>query len=258
MNRTAHSAGTASLHASSRLLTRTFVLACAVQLTGSLAGAMYILFPLFVRSLGGTETTIGVLAGLGAASAVAIRWPLGVLLDRVGRKPIMIAATLCHMASSVGFLFVGELGRWCELLVMLNAMAAGAMFTSFVTYAADIVPVTRRAQGLAWFGMWGMMANGLSPLLGEWLQRTGGFQAYFLAAAALASACASIIVWLPNPRMQRFEVAPTESRQRLHSGFVFLLALTMLFGAAEASVFTFLAPFLTSQGEGNVGPVFFA
>lgn len=86
-----------------------FVLACAMQLTGSLAAAMYILFPLFVRSVGGTETIIGVFAGVGAVSAVAVRWPLGVLLDRLGRKPVMIGATLCHFASSVGFVSVREL-----------------------------------------------------------------------------------------------------------------------------------------------------
>ncbi|MCL6548383.1 MAG: hypothetical protein K6T30_05690 [Alicyclobacillus sp.] len=70
--------------------------------SSSLAGALYILFPLFVRSLGGSEVTIGLYAGIGAAAAVAVRWPMGFLLDRLGRKRIMLAATSLHAAASLG------------------------------------------------------------------------------------------------------------------------------------------------------------
>ncbi len=241
------------------LFSRIFVLACAMQLSGSLACAMYILFPLFVRSLGGSEVTIGFYAGLGAVAAVAIRWPLGVLLDRIGRKPVMFLATGLHAASSLGFLSVQDLGLWCALLVVINTMCIGAMFTSFVTFASDIIPVTRRAQGLAWFGVWGMTANGLGPLIGEWLQREGGFAAYFSVAAAFALASGAIARALPELHRSADPTAPRESAgKRFGRNFVLVLGLTLVFGVAEASVFTFLAPFLATVAGGGAGQVFFA
>ncbi|MCX8073340.1 MAG: MFS transporter [Candidatus Binatia bacterium] len=255
------SSSTPAVPSSDRLLTRNFLLACAMQLFGSMAGALYILFPLFVRSLGGTELTIGVYAGIGAAAAVGIRWPLGFLLDRLGRKRIMLAATGVHAAASFGFLGVTELGALCALLVVAASVAAGAMFTSFVTYASDVIPVTRRAQGLAWFGLWGMASNGLSPLLGEWLIRSWGFAAYFLAAATLALACLGVIALLDErgrPRAAHPHTPATLAPAPVPPAFWPLMALTFLFGAAEASVFTFLAPYVTAANLAPAGTLFFA
>jgi len=240
------------------LLTRDFVLACAMQLTGSLAGALYILFPLFVRSLGGTEFTIGLYAGLGTAAAVLARWPVGVLLDRLGRKRIMIAAALVHIGASLGYLSVARLGVWCGLLVIATAVSSGAMFTSFVTYASDVIPVTRRAQGLAWFGLWGMASNGLSPLLGEWVIRQYGFPAYFLTAAGLALLCLSVISQIAERTAPKIAAsAHAADAEPIPRAFWQLMLLTSLFGAAEASVFTFLAPYLTTIGQAPAGTVFF-
>ncbi|HVM97279.1 MAG TPA: MFS transporter, partial [Candidatus Acidoferrales bacterium] len=156
--------------ADDRLLTRNFLLACAMQFSGSFAGGLFILFPLFVRSLGGSEFLIGVYAGMGATAAVTIRWPVGRLLDRVGRKRIMAGASLLHASTSIGYTLIDHLGIVSALLYITGAAAGGMMFTSFVTYASDIIPVSRRAQGFAWFGVWGMITNGLGPLAGEWLQ----------------------------------------------------------------------------------------
>lgn len=231
-----------------------------MQLFGSLAGALYILFPLFVRSLGGSEVTIGMYAGIGAACAVAVRWPMGFLLDRLGRMRIMLLATAAHALASLGYLAVDRLGVLCVVLVAVTATAGGAMFTSFVTYASDVIPVTRRAQGLAWFGLFGMASNGLSPLLGEWLLQGWGFSAYFLAAAALAAVCLLIIAQLedrttfPRERLGRED----RSSPPIPAAFWLLMVLTLLFGAAEASVFTFLAPYVTAAGRAPAGTIFFA
>jgi predicted MFS family arabinose efflux permease len=243
-----------------RLLTGTFALACAMQLSGSLACALYILFPLYVRHLGGTEVTIGLFAGLGAVAAVAVRWPLSVLLDRYGRKPAMVAATALHAATSLAFLFLDSFGIPFALAVILSAMCMGAMFTSFVTYAADIVPFARRAQGLAWFGVWGMAANGIGPLLGEWLQTRAGFSEYFLAAAGCAAASGLIASTLPDRHRaeEQHRQSPSASGQQVDRRFGLLLGLTLLFGVVEASVFTFLAPFVTSVAGSGAGKVLFA
>jgi MFS family permease len=240
-----------------RLFTRTFALACAMQLTGSLAGGLFILFPLFVRSLGGSEFLIGVYAGLGATAAVAVRWPVGRLLDRLGRKRIMAAASVLHATTSIGYTMIDHLGVASAVLVSIGAAAGGMMFTSFVTYASDIIPVTRRAQGFAWFGIWGMITNGLGPLLGEWLQRRYGFSAYFLTSATCALSAAVIIQFLPE-RHATHAAAPvqTATSARLPGTFWFLMLTTFLFGAAECSVFTFLAPFVVKVRHSTVGQVF--
>src|SRR3989442_9526345 len=75
------------------LYTRTFWHACSIHFTGAMAQSMFILFPLYVRHLGGNELTIGALAGTASAAAVAIRWPVGRGLDRLGRRRILFIAS---------------------------------------------------------------------------------------------------------------------------------------------------------------------
>src|SRR5204862_1404382 len=53
-----------------RLYTRTFWMACAIHFTGGMSLGMFLLFPLFVRALGGDELTIGPVPGTGPAGGV--------------------------------------------------------------------------------------------------------------------------------------------------------------------------------------------
>src|SRR5439155_169004 len=68
-----------------RLYTRAFWIACAVHFTGGMSMGMFLLFPLFVRALGGDELTIGLVLGSGLAVSVGLRPTVGALLDRLGR-----------------------------------------------------------------------------------------------------------------------------------------------------------------------------
>lgn len=241
------------------LFTNRFWLACSVHFSGGMALSLYILFPLFIRQLGGSEFTIGLYAGITGAAAVAARLPVGRLLDTQGRRRVLVGAGLLHVASWVGFLSVGALGMRSVFFVSAYGLASGSLFASYFTYASDIVPVTRRSEGIAMFGIWGMLPNGLGPLLGEFLIQRVGFQVYFTVAAgfALVSLCVSLL--LPEtavPRRERSTDTGTAPVPFPWRGLLFLLCTTFMFGTAADSIFTFLAPFAQSSGRGGVGSFF--
>lgn len=72
------------------LYTRTFWLACAMHFTGAMGHGMFLLFPLFVRFLGGDDLLIGLVLGAGLAVSVALRPAVGTLLDRFGRRRVLL------------------------------------------------------------------------------------------------------------------------------------------------------------------------
>src|SRR5213078_3617760 len=121
-----------------RLYTRAFWIACAVHFTGGMSMGMFLLFPLFVRALGGDELTIGLVLGSGLAVSVGLRPTVGALLDRLGRRRVLLAAGT---------------GPWLYLLATLHLVVGGALFASYFTYAADLVPAGRRVEGIAIFGV---------------------------------------------------------------------------------------------------------
>ena len=253
------SAPTPRPRASEALFTPRFWLACAMHFAGGMALSLYILFPLFIRQLGGSKFSMGLYAGVTGAAAVAARLPVGHLLDTQGRRGVLALAGLLHVAAWLGFLTVGTLGPRLLFLVVMYGVASGSLFASYFTYASDIVPVSRRSEGIAMFGIWGMLPNGLGPWLGEILIGHGGFRVYFTVAAVFAFVSLCISQLLPETALP----APTPHRDAgsQHSGvpwreLLFLLSTTFMFGAAVNSIYTFFAPFAHAHGRGSVGGFF--
>ena len=229
-----------------------------MHFSGGMALSLYILFPLFIRKLGGSEFSIGLYAGVTGAAAVAARLPVGHLLDTQGRRRVFALAGLLHVGAWVGFLTIGTLGPRLLLLVATYGVASGSLFASYFTYASDIVPVSRRSEGIAMFGIWGMLPNGLGPWLGENLIGRG-FRAYFTVAAVFALLSLVISQLLPEtatPARVEHEEEPSGARGIPWRALFFLLSTTFMFGAAVNSIFTFLAPFAYARGRSSVGSFF--
>src|SRR5206468_11382710 len=91
------------------------------------------------------------------------------------------------------------LGPWLLAATVVHCVLWGALFASYFTYAADLVPPGRRAEGIAVFGAAGMLTNGLGPSLGEVVIARAGFSAFFLTAAGFALLSFSVSLAVPVP-----------------------------------------------------------
>jgi len=241
--------------ASDALFTPRFWLACAVHFCGAMAISLYILFPLVIRHLGGSELVIGAYAGLTGASAVIARIPVGRWLDTLGRRRVLTIAGLLHVVAWCGFLSLDTLGMRSAAFVIIYGLASGSLFASFFTYASDITPISRRAEGIALFGVWGILPNGLGPLLGEFLIDRVGFQIFFLAGLGFAALSLCLSQFLPET-LRPAPTAVVEAAPAPNRGLLFVLSTTFLFGAGVNSLLTFLAPFAQTHGGGPVGAFF--
>lgn len=245
------------------LYTRDFWIACAVHFTGAMSLAMFVLVPLFVREVGGGEATIGLVLGVGTAASVALRPVVGLLLDRVGRRPVLLAAGLLNVLSYLPFLLVTQVGVWLYVWCTLHAVVWGALFAAYFTYAADLTPPSRRAEGIAVFGVAGMSANGIGPVLGETIIGDAGFPAFFLVASGFA--CVSLLLTPLVPRRPRAVAATTTvapvvlrdlGRAARHPGLPIVLVATVLLGVAINAAFFFVAPYTRDLGMARAGAFF--
>jgi MFS family permease len=228
-----------------------------MHFSGAMALSFYILFPLFIRQLGGSEFSIGLYAGMTGAAAVAARVPVGYLLDRQGRRRVLAAAGALHVVAWLGFEWITTLGVASVVLVLLFGLASGSLFAAFFTYANDIVPLSRHSEGIAMFGIWGILPNGLAPAAGEVLIARAGFHVYFMTAAAFAVISLAVSLAVPETAVPHSTTAHDAPRDRFPwRALMFLLSTTFVFGAAINSLFTFLAPFAHAEGRGSVGSFF--
>jgi predicted MFS family arabinose efflux permease len=226
-----------------------------------MAAALYILFPLYVRSLGGTEFTIGVYAGLATAAAVSIRWPLGYLLDGGYRWVVLWSASALHLVSWLLLFPIDALGPPLAAVVALHGLAGGTLFATYFTVANDVIPPGRRAEGIAMFGVFGMLPNGLGPAVGEYALARGSFPAYFAAATAFGAVSLALITFLPRRRAasaappRALGAATLAATLRPVAG---LLLVTLFFGLSVNAVFTFIAAYLHGTQAATAGPFFLA
>ena len=226
---------------------------------------MFILFPLFVRAVGGDELVIGLVLGTGLAASVALRPFVGTLLDRVGRRRVLLWSGAANALSFVPFLLVGHVGPLLFALATIHLVIGGALFAGYFTYAADLVPAGRRVEGIAIFGIAGMAPNGLGPALGEVLIARTGWSGFFFVATAFAlvsfglTACAREVGPRPHPQAAAAGGLWRDvGRIVRHGGLGRILVATLLFGAGINAAFYFVAPFTRDLGIPRSAPFFIA
>ena len=142
------------------VVTRDFVLLVAAHLLQALGYSSMLLLPLYLQHLDASRTAIGAIVATAAVSGLLVRPLIGWALDVVGRKPTLIVGTLLVAASMAMLFFVNGIGWVIYTQRAIFGIGIAVLFTAYFTFAADIVPVERRTEGLALFGI-----SGLVPLL---------------------------------------------------------------------------------------------
>lgn len=220
---------------------------------------MFVVFPLYLAELGASTARIGLLIALEPTAAVLVRPALGGLMAERGRGWILRVGGALNIVAVALYAVVNDLGAAMAAVRILHGVGIGALFTTFFTYAADISPVTRRTEGLAVFGISGILPAALAPALGEELVLRSGFQAMFGVAIAF-SVASLVLTWrLHEPEPDGggtdthgfWRIALERSRYG-----VWLTAFA--FSLAMSSYFAFLEPYAHSRGIQRASVFFLA
>jgi MFS transporter, DHA1 family, tetracycline resistance protein len=197
---------------------------CAVIFTDMLAFSLVIpSLPFVVTQYGGTGLTLGLLfTGYSLAQFIAAPI-LGRLSDRIGRRPLLIAALLGTTLS----LIVCALAD--NIWVLIGARVLGGLFGGSISVAmatlSDLSEPDKRTRVMGMGGASIGLAFTVGPAIGA-LAAPLGFSAICLIGAAIAAVNFIAAIWmLPHATRRPAAVAPD---QPLSPGFWRLLILTGL------------------------------
>jgi len=205
---------------------------------------LFFLLSVFLDHLGADNQTIGRINGTEALAAVLVRPIVGSLLDRKGRRPVLLFGGVINLIACLLYLTVHELGLWIYLVRIVHGAAIGIQFSALFTVASDIVPARRLTEGLAVFGSAGMLSMALAPLLGEWLLSVHNFATVFSFAAVLA--LGALVLSIPVTEPSRHHHHPAAGRflkPVFKRKFFTLWIATLALGLGIAAFFNFLAVF---------------
>lgn len=153
----------------------------------ALAFALYFHLPGFLLGIGATEVQIGVIFGLTGFTAIMLRPPLGRAMDRKGRRIVILTGGIMHACICFTYLTVTHLGPWVYVVRIIHGIAEAMLFASLFALAADIVPASRRVQGIGLFVISGMLPMSLSGLLGDFILAHGTYARIFQVPGVFAT-----------------------------------------------------------------------
>ncbi len=242
-------------------MTRPFVLCSVANVAQGVAFNLFLHFPGYLNELGASNTRIGLIWSVTAIAAILARPPIGRTMDTRGRRPVIVMGGVLNVVVCALYLTVTSLDAWIYAVRIAHGVAEAMLFTALFTYAADHVPAARRTQGLALFGVSGMLSITIGGLLGEVILARAGFDALFVAATVLAGL--SLLASLPLRDTRDVGPADETPSRGLRAAFVQrdlqpIWWIGTVFAIALASIFGFLKRFADDTGLGSVGSFFAA
>jgi MFS family permease len=169
-------------------------------------GVLVPTLPLYAKSFDVSNTLVALAVAAAGLGTLIGDVPSGALLERYGRKPVMVAGTV-SLALATGALALLQFFPVLVALRLLGGVSSAMWNISRMAYLTDVVPLRDRGRALSTFGGVNRIGTFVGPTLGGVVATHFGLAAPFYVAAALAAAAAVISV-----------LCITESRHRDAAG----------------------------------------
>ena len=238
------------------LLTRAFLLLAASHFLHALSFHLFLHLPGFLKRLGAGELAIGLMSGVASFTAIGARPLIGGVMDRQGRCAIIRAGGLLGILACFGYLLVGSLSPFVWLVRAIHGVSEAMLFASLFAYAADIVPASRRIEGIGLFGISGMLPMAIGGLLGDSLLSMAGYEALFQVALGCSVVATLLSLPLTEPAREAGEAPRGILAAVFDPKLLPLWASGLCFATAIGSYFGFLKTFLLANPIGTVGDFF--
>ena len=201
--------------------------------------------PYRILALGGGTSAAGLFLGFLTYASAGSAPLTGGLADRIGTRRMLIVASVAITGFSLVYAFVPDYHVMLALVVVHGVFWSGLM-TGSGAYMTNILPESRRAEGLAYWGLSTVAAIAVAPPVGFWVFHYG-WRALCFEAAAL-NAVMALIAWrLPDqPVVSRRHDAP---KRRLMEWRVLFLSFTLfLYSFGYGGITSFTALYADANG----------
>ena len=134
------------------------------------------------NSFQATPSTIGIVLSCYTIAALCIRPFSGYLLDSFSRKPLYIIAYFIFTSLFIGYLLAGTLTLFIIYRV-IQGFSFGMVTVGGNTIVIDIMPSSRRGEGLGYYGLMNNFAMSTGPMVGLFMHNAGiSFDTIFLSS----------------------------------------------------------------------------
>lgn len=255
---------TASPLPSARLWTINYTLVCISAIVYGLGNQFLLpILPLYMKSFGGTDADVGLIFGTFSISGLASRLVAGWAIDRFGRKATLIVGTLIFLAGMPLYAMASTVSS-LALLRLFHGLSAGTLTTVVPVLVADLVPASRRGEGLGYYGLSQSIASAIGPGIAVWLFASKGlpmegFPLLFAACTIIGIVDFGIIMFVKETKAPKSATAahPKFKWSMVINRAAIPLLITLCFVMfANGAMMSFVSLYLSTDNPSNVGLYF--
>lgn len=145
-----------------------------------------------------SNSTIGIVLSCYTVSSLCIRPFSGYLLDAFARKPLYLFAYFIFMLVFAGYMLASLLTVFIILRVV-HGFSFGMVTVGGNTVVIDIMPSSRRGEGLGYYGLTNNIAMSIGPMFGLFLHSGGASYITIFSYALVSCALGFLCAWLVKP-----------------------------------------------------------
>ena len=209
-----------------RLFTPRFFVMCAFSFTVFLSAFQLLpTAPFRILALGGSKFAAGMFLGF-LTYASAFSAPLtGALADRAGKRRMLLTCSLVIAGFSMAYAWSHSY-QVLLVLVLAHGVFWSGLLSASAAYITDIIPESRRAEGIGYWGLATIVAIAVAPSIGFWVYGHGWI---WLCATtgALNLVMAAIAFVLPEPHAPAWMGGERFFTRRLLEWRVLVVSLTL-------------------------------
>ncbi|UYY98404.1 MFS transporter [Peribacillus frigoritolerans] len=213
-----------------------------------------------VNELDASTSEAGLISGIFIIGTLIGRLFIGRFIDSIGRKKTLfiglifftLTTILYFVDLGIGFLLVNRL---------IHGMAMGMASTATGTIVAQIIPATRKGEGIGYYSMSATLATAIGPFIGLFMAQHTSFQVIFSFCLALGVISLITAFFLYVPAL-KVTAKVTESKGFKLSNFIEPKALpisiiTLLLAFCYSSVLSFISFYAIEIDLVNTASFFF-
>ncbi|HNZ61529.1 MAG TPA: MFS transporter [Paludibacteraceae bacterium] len=176
-----------------KLWTASFISICVANFM--LFFAFYLLLPILplylMENFQASKSLVGIILSSYTIAALLIRPIAGFLLDMFQRRPIYLLAYFLFSLCFIGYPLANFLNFFLFLRVV-HGLCFGMVSTAGNSFVIDIMPSSRRGEGLGYFGIANNLAMSIGPMISLFLHDYSTYQMIFYTA--IVSSLAGFVV----------------------------------------------------------------
>lgn len=167
-----------------RLWTRDYIFVCISAFMMSFS--FFILVPTLPLYLKDTfhigQGLVGIVLSCYVVAVLSVRPLAGFMADTFPRKSVYIVAYAIFVSSFLGYFFITQTLALFILLRIFHGFSFGMLTTAGNTLVIDVMPSSRRGEGLGYYGVTNNLAMAFGPMAGLFIISSGNYTLLFLTS----------------------------------------------------------------------------